>query len=130
MKERNEPGNEALDRLGRRLLRALEAEPRENRASDAAFVAGFRRKLDEARRRRSSLVEGIGGWGWRLGPMLASAAAALAVLLFLAPPGSRSGDVQAAEAPETELWAAVSEGEAAELTGAKVLDAILLGDRR
>ena len=127
MRDDNRISSDRLDLLGRRLLRAADVEPAGERGSEASFLAGFRRKLEAERRRRHNVVSDIGGLGWRLGPMLAPAMAALALALLFSQPAP----TEAADEPAgTQLWSAVSEGAASEISGPAVLDAILLSRRR
>jgi hypothetical protein len=93
MKNRSGSSKEdPLDTMARSLLRA---EPEGAPTPDAVFLAGFRRKLDEAREARASSLP-LGELCWRLLPALGATAAALTLssylLLRTQPNGYAAGD--------------------------------------
>jgi hypothetical protein len=90
-KQSGRPMEDPLDTVARSLLRA---EPEGAPTPDAAFLAGFRRKLDEAREATASSLP-LGELCWRLVPALGAAAAALTLssyLLLRTQPGAYAVD--------------------------------------
>ena len=86
---RKNKSDEEIDSLGRTLARAVAPDP--TQSSEAVFLAGFRRKLDDARAREDGALTFLGDLCWRIAPVTALAAIFLCVALFAVTPTAATG---------------------------------------
>ncbi len=106
--------DEEIDRLGRKLVHAVAPDP--TQSSEAVFLAGFRRKLDDARAREDGALTFLGNSCWRIAPVTALAAIFLCVTLFAVTPPAATVN----EPSEDVFWALAGD----ELSDELLLDAI------
>jgi hypothetical protein len=110
-----------LDALTRSLFRDGAPNLEGGESPDAVFLAGFRRKLEEAR--GVADAASIGLWCWKAAPILAIAIVVMALSLhFMTDDWELTTDSR-----EEVLWAWTENGSTA-LSGELLLDAILLPD--